>query len=79
MSDKPDIPPLTPEEALLVRLRDELYAGNWDEMLRDLHARREGRPYVFRLVHRIEDDIQRIGRLRELEERFGVNLADYVS
>jgi hypothetical protein len=73
--DKPD---LQPEEKILVIIRDELYDGNWDEMLEDLEARLAGRPYVLKLASRIEDDIKRIKRLRTLEEERGINLAEYV-
>ena len=71
-------PDLSPEERILVIIRDELYAGSWDEMLEDLNARLESRPYLLKLVGRIESDIERITRLRKLEEQSGVNLADYV-
>ena len=69
---------LTNEERMLVVLKRELYEGNWDEMLTDLQARLEGRPYIFKLAHRITDDIERIRRLRQFEEACGVDLSDYV-
>ena len=69
---------LSPEDRILVIIRDELYAGNWDEMLEDLNARLESRPHLFKLTGRIESDIERITRLRKLEEESGVNLAEYV-
>ena len=59
-------------------LKRELYEGNWDDMVADLKARLEGRPYIFKLVHRISDDLERIERLREFERRNHVDLADYV-
>lgn len=68
---------LTDEEAMLLSLRDELYGGDWDRMLRDLHARRDGKPYVFKLVNLINEDIARIGKLQDYERASGVNLADY--
>ena len=71
-------PNLSPEEKILVIIRDELYEGNWDEMLEDLEARLEGRPYVLKLSSRIEVDIERIARLRSVEEENSINLADYV-
>lgn len=71
-------PGLSPEERILVQLRDELYEGSWDEMLRDLEARRDGRPYIFKMASRVGDDIERIGRLRQTEAQYGVNLADYL-
>ncbi len=75
MMEKPN---LSPEEKILVIIRDELYEGNWDEMLEDLEARLEGRPYVLKLSSRIEVDIERIARLRSVEEENSINLADYV-
>lgn len=58
-------PPMTPEEGMLVVLRDELYGGSWERMLQDLRDRRRGRPYIFKLVNHIQTDIDRIERLQE--------------
>jgi len=69
---------MTNEERMLVVLRHELYEGSWDEMVKDLQARLEGRPYIFKLAHRITDDLERIERLRKVEQSFGIDLADYV-
>ena len=60
------------DETLLL-LRDELYGGSWDEVEADLRARAGRKPYVFKLSTRIEEDLNRIARLRALEER-GVDL-----
>ena len=67
------------EERMLVVLKAELYEGSWDEMVADLEARLDGRPYIFKLAHRITDDLQRIARLRDFERRCGVDLSEYVS
>ena len=69
---------LTSEERMLVVLKRELYEGSWDEMVADLTARLEGRPYIFKLAHRIADDLQRIHRLRDFEKARKVDLSDYV-
>jgi len=69
---------LAEEEVMLLRLRDELYDGRWDVMLSDLNDRLQGRPYVFKLAHRIQDDIERIERLHRFERKHGVNLAEYL-
>lgn len=69
---------LSNEERMLVVLKAELYEGHWDEMIADLEARLQGRPYIFKLAHRIEDDLERIARLREFERSQGVDLADFV-
>ena len=66
------------EERMLVVLKRELYEGSWGEMEADLRARRDGKPYIFKLVHRIEDDLARIERLRTFEASAGVDLGDYV-
>jgi hypothetical protein len=66
------------EERMLVLLKRELYEGSWDEMVADLQARLDNRPYIFKLAHRITDDLERIGRLREFEKRNRVDLSDYV-
>jgi hypothetical protein len=69
---------LREEEVMLLRLRDELYDGRWDAMLADLNDRLQGKPYVFKLAHRIQDDIERIERLNRFERRHDVNLGDYI-
>ena len=69
---------LTEQERMLVVLKRELYEGRWDAMLSDLKNRLDGRPYVFKLVNRIREDIERIARLREFESRCDIDLADYV-
>ena len=69
---------LSSEERMLVVLKRELYEGSWEDMLEDLTARMEGRPYIFKLAQRISDDIERIARLRAFENRHGVDLSDYV-
>jgi len=69
---------LSEEEVMLVRLRDELYDGRWDAMLADLNDRLQGKPYVFKLAHRIQDDIERIERLHRFERQNSVNLAQYL-
>ena len=71
-------PELAAEEKVLVIIRDELYDGNWDEMLEDLKSRLAGRSYVIKLASRIEDDITRITRLRAIEQEERINLADFV-
>ncbi len=70
---------LTPQERVLVVLKHELYEGSWDEMLQDLQARLEGKPYIFKLVNRIEDDIERICRMKEFEQQYDTDLCQYVT
>jgi hypothetical protein len=69
---------LSPEARTLVVIRDELYGGTWEEMLKDLEARLLAKPYVFKLATRIEDDIVRIRKMRDFEQKNGVNLKDHV-
>ena len=69
---------LSEEEIMLLRLRDELYDGRWDAMLADLNDRLQGKPYVFKLAHRIQDDIERIERLNRFERQYNVDLAKYI-
>ena len=66
------------EERLLVVLKKELYDGSWDEMLADLEARLNNKPYIFKLANRISDDIDRINRLEEFERENEVDLSDYI-
>ncbi|MFW6146665.1 MAG: hypothetical protein ACOC7R_04965 [Planctomycetota bacterium] len=70
---------MTDEQRMLVVLNRELYEGDWDEMVADLTARLEGKPYIFKLAHRITDDLERIERLRAFEREHDVRLGDYVS
>lgn len=69
---------LSSEERMLVVLKRELYEGSWDEMVADLKARLEGRPYIFKLAHRIADDLDRIAHLRKFEQAHHVDLSLYV-
>ncbi len=70
---------LSQEEKMLITLRDELYVGSWEKMLADLRDRLQGRPYIFKLVNRIEEDLTRIERLQGFELKHRVNLADLVA
>ena len=69
---------LSADERMLITLRDELYDGSWDQMLKDLKDRLEGKPYIFKLVNRISADIQRIEKLSDYEKKHRINLADYL-
>ena len=42
--------PLTPDHRMLLRMRDTLYEGRWDDFVRDLQARVESQPHVFETV-----------------------------
>jgi hypothetical protein len=68
---------LSEEAKMLLVLRDELYMGSWDRMVEDLNNRLKGRPYIFKLVNRIEEDLQRIQNLRSYEDKHKINLRDY--
>ena len=70
---------LANEERMLVILKRELYEGRWDEMIADLQARLAGRPFIFKLAHRIEDDLERIERLRAFETQHNIDLSEYVT
>lgn len=69
---------LAPEEEQLIVLRDFLYEGDWGEMLDDLRDRQSGKPFIFKLKTRIEEDIGRIGKIRGYELKHGVDLGRYV-
>lgn len=69
---------LLQEEKLLLILRDELYGGSWEKMRRDLEDRLNGRPYIFKLVHRIEEDLTRIEKIESYELKHDINLATYL-
>ena len=63
---------------MLITLRDDLYAGSWDQMLKDLKDRLNNKPYIFKLVNRIQDDISRIAKLGDYEKKHRINLADHL-
>ena len=69
---------LSEEHRMLVVLKAELYDGSWEPMLDDLNNRLAGKPYIFKLVNRIKDDIERIEQMRTFEAEHGVDLAEYV-
>ncbi len=69
---------LSNEHRMLVILKAQLYGGTWEPMLDDLQNRLEGKPYIFKLVNRIKEDIERIEQMRKFEEQHNVDLAEYV-
>ncbi len=69
---------LSEEHKMLVALKSQLYGGSWEPMLDDLRNRLAGKPYIFKLVHRIQDDIERIEEMRKFEVEHEVDLGDYV-
>jgi hypothetical protein len=70
---------LPSEEVQLLALREILYDGSWVEMVKDLEARRSGKPYVIKLQSRIEEDLGRIRKLDDYEREHGVDLGRYIS
>jgi len=69
---------LSDEHRMLVVLKKELYDGTWQPMLDDLRNRLDGKPYIFKLANRIEDDIKRIKEMQKFEAKHNIDLADYV-
>ena len=63
---------------MLVILKAQLYDGTWEPMLDDLQNRLAGKPYIFKLANRIQDDIERIGQMLEFEAENDIDLADYI-
>jgi hypothetical protein len=49
-NDRREPLPLTDDHRMLLRIRDTLYEGSWEDFVRDLRARAEGRPHVFEIV-----------------------------
>ena len=70
---------LTEEQEMLIVLKAQLYDGSWEPMLEDLRNRLAGKPYIFKLANRIQDDIERIERMAAFEDEHGIDLADHVS
>jgi len=69
---------LSDEHRMLVVLKKELYDGTWQPMLDDLRNRLDGKPYIFKLANRIEEDIKRIKEMQKFEAKHNIDLADYV-
>lgn len=69
---------LSDEHRMLVVLKAQLYDNTWEPMLDDLQNRLAGKPYIFKLANRIQDDIRRIEEMQEFEAEHDVDLADYV-
>ncbi|UCE98589.1 MAG: hypothetical protein JSV82_05215 [Planctomycetota bacterium] len=69
---------LSDEQKMLVVLKSELYDGIWEPMVDDLRNRLAGKPYIFKLANRIQDDIKRIEQLQQFEAEHKVDLSDYV-
>ncbi len=69
---------LSNEHRMLVILKAQLYDGTWESMLDDLKNRLTGKPYIFKLANRINDDIVRIEELQKFEAKHNIDLADYV-
>lgn len=69
---------LSEEYRMLIVLKRQLYGGAWEPMLDDLRNRLAGKPYIFKLANRIQDDIERIEQMRKYEQDHNVDLADYV-
>jgi len=69
---------LTEEQRMLIVLKAQLYNGSWAPMLDDLRNRLTGKPYIFKLANRIQDDIERIEKLSAFENEHNVDLASYV-
>lgn len=78
-----DVDPLnlTDEQRMLVRIRDTLYEGSWDDFTHDLNARQDSKPHVFDIVpasdtlrEAITVHLAQIARLRSWEQAHGVTL-----
>ncbi len=69
---------LSEEHRMLIVLKAQLYAGLWEPMLDDLRNRLAGKPYIFKLANRIQDDIERIEQMQEFEAEHKIDLADYI-
>ena len=69
---------LSAEHQMLVVLKKQLYGGKWEPMYQDLKNRLDGKPYIFKLANRINDDIERIDQMRQFERKYNIDLCDYV-
>jgi hypothetical protein len=70
---------LAREEIQILALRQVLYNGSWDDLKKDLEARKEGKPYVFKLQTRIDEDLRSIQKLMAYEAEHRVNLGWFIT
>lgn len=52
----------------LIQLRDEIYRGSWDRMLKDLKDRLTARPYNYKKVHQSAVDFPKVWHLKQYEQ-----------
>jgi hypothetical protein len=77
-----DVPPavfigrLEPYERVLIDLKEQLYEGSWEQILEDLKARLENKPYLYKLSTAIARDMAAIERMKAYEMRQRVSLAE---
>ncbi|MHC4265581.1 MAG: hypothetical protein ACYSUK_06570 [Planctomycetota bacterium] len=69
---------LSEEHRMLVVLKSQLYSDSWEPMLDDLRNRLEGKPYIFKLANRIQNDIERIEEMQKFEQVNNIDLTDYI-
>lgn len=69
---------LSTEHKMLIVLKRQLYGGKWEPMYQDLKNRLEGKPYIFKLANRINDDTERIEQMKAFERQYDIDLCDYV-
>jgi len=69
---------LSDEHRMLIALKSQLYDGSWEPMLDDLRNRLAGKPYIFKLANRIQDDIERIERMSQFEAEHNIDLAELI-
>ena len=64
---------------VLIILRDELYDGSWDLMVKDLQSRLKGEPFIYKLANQIDADMQAITKIRDFEEKNLLNMGKYIN
>ncbi len=64
---------------MLITLRDCLYEGSWDAMVRGLQERLKAPPVVTKLARRIKEDLARIRKLRAFEKARGTDLGKWLT
>ena len=69
---------LSVEHKMRIVLKSQLYGGSWEPMYQDLKNRLAGKPYIFKLANRINEDIERIDEMVRFEKEHKTNLCDYV-
>lgn len=68
----------TDADRMLLDVLEILYVGRWEDLLEDLQAASQGKPHVFKIADRVQEDLARARKMWELETKYGVRLRSLI-